>query len=327
MVAVLEVEDLTKSYPIGRLSSGRARRRVVLRDLDFVLHPGETVGVVGESGSGKSTLVRCILRLTDIDSGRLQAEGWDYTRVPERKLARLRSHAQMVFQDPFGSLDDRWRIDRIVAEPLFATRRFSKQERRRLVEKYLGLVGLDPTTFADRYPEQLSGGQRQRVAIARALVLSPRAVILDESVAALDVVTQGEILNLLNDLQVELELSYIFISHDIAVVSNVADRIVVMFEGQIVEEGSRDDVIGKPSHPYTAELLRAVPGQGSLPTSVQASVSEFDPDLDRMERGCPFRSRCPIAIDNCAIESPLRREISLGHAARCHLASGSEVAG
>jgi oligopeptide transport system ATP-binding protein len=293
----------------------------VLRKVNFSVEPGETVGVVGESGSGKSTLVRAILRLTDIDDGELLLNGWEYSRLKGSALRPLRERAQMVFQNPFGSLDDRWTIERIIAEPLCIRRELATSERRALVHEHLALVGLDPELFAGRFPEQLSGGQRQRVAIARAIVVGPQLVVLDEAVAALDVVTQGDVVNLLNRLQAEKDISYIFISHDIAVVSNVADRVVVIFDGQIVEEGSRDVVIGNPTHPYTRELLRSVPGQDPVVGSpVAATRIPVRPEQGGTS-GCSYSRRCPMAIDQCLSDAPDTREVQLGHLVRCHLAS------
>jgi ABC-type oligopeptide transport system ATPase subunit len=257
--AVLRVENLSKHFPSKK--GPRGRSGVVIRavdDVSFEVHTGETVGLVGESGSGKSTTAQCIVRLLKPTAGRIELLGRDLALLNRWQMRSLRQDVQMVFQDPYASLDPRFTVHEIVAEPLRVFRRYRGGQGERRVRELLDLVGLKPE-HANRYPHEFSGGQRQRVGIARALALGPKLFILDEPVSALDVSIQAQVLNLLQDLQNELQLSYLFIAHDLSVVRHISDRIAVMYQGRIVETGDRRSIFENPRDDYTRSLLSAIP--------------------------------------------------------------------
>lgn len=280
--------------------AGRGRHRRVVRAVDGVslrIAPGETLGLVGESGCGKSTLVRTVFGLHKPVSGRIQVAGTDVTALPPRARSAHSSSMQMVFQDPFSALDPRMTVHEIIAEPLRINRRYRAGDVDALMEK----VGLHKE-MARRRPAEFSGGQRQRVGIARALALHPDLLVLDEPVSALDVSVQAQVLNLLQDLQDEMGLAYLFISHDLSVVRHISDRVAVMYLGRIVETGSRDSVFGSPTHPYTRSLLSAAPVADPFGREDRTPVllSGDLPDAANVPSGCAFRGRCPVAQDDCA---------------------------
>jgi oligopeptide transport system ATP-binding protein len=258
--ALLEVVDLVKHFPVkrGLLIDREVDRVKAVDGVSFSVSPGETLGLVGESGSGKSTLCRTVLQLLAPTSGSVRFEGREIAGLPRRQMRPLRREMQMVFQDPYASLNPRKRVGQIVGDPLRLQGVAGGAELRRQVQESLERVGLSPEHH-DRFPHEFSGGQRQRIGIARALALSPRLVVADEPVSALDVSIRAQIVNLLDDLQDELGLTYVFVAHDIGVVRHVADRIAVMHDGRIVEQGPADQVCERPSHPYTKSLLAAVP--------------------------------------------------------------------
>ncbi|GJE01229.1 ABC transporter ATP-binding protein [Methylobacterium isbiliense] len=300
---ILEVRDLAVHF---------ATPHGTLRAVDGVslsLRRGETLGLVGESGCGKSTLGRAILRLVEPTAGSIRLAGTDVTGLGRAALRPLRRIAQMVFQDPFASLDPRWTIGRLLAEPLVIHGIGDRAGRAARVRDLLDRVGL-PADAAARYPHELSGGQRQRVGIARALALDPRLIVLDEAVSALDVSVQAQVLNLLDDLQASLGLAYLFISHDLAVVDHVADRIAVMLGGRLVETGPRARITARPLHPYTQDLLDAVPGR-------RARLRD-DGEGEAVPGGCPFAHRCPQASARCRAEVPMLRPVGGEVSLACH---------
>ncbi len=317
---LLEVERLSKHYRVG----GALRGRSVLRAVDDVslrVEAGETLGLVGESGCGKSTLGRCLLRLTDISAGRVSFEGVDITAMGERALRPLRPRMQMVFQDSYASLNPRRRVGDLLAEPLRVHpgpggRRGAAEIRDRLHE-LARLVGLPEAALA-RYPHEFSGGQRQRIGIARALALSPRLVVADEPVSALDVSIQAQIVNLFADLQDRLGLTYVFIAHDLSVVRQVATRVAVMYLGSLVELGPADTVLHAPAHPYTAALISAVPEPVVGLSSRRILLSGDVPSPISPPPGCRFHTRCPVARERCRVEPPLLSDQGDGHMAACH---------
>jgi oligopeptide/dipeptide ABC transporter ATP-binding protein len=317
---LVEVHALEKRFDLGRGWLRRHRR--VIRAVDgvtFALAAGETLGLVGESGCGKSTTGRLILRLIEPSAGRIRFEGRDLVALSAREMWAARQRMQIVFQDPFGSLDPRMRVGHLIAEPLAIYGQGDAAGRRRRVAELLEVVGLDPG-FARRYPHELSGGQRQRIGIAAALALRPALIVADEPVSALDVSVQAQVLNLLMDLRRRFGLTYLFISHDLHVVLHMSDRVAVMYLGEIVEVGARDAIHREPRHPYTQVLLSAVPVADPalrrariVPRGEVASPLAVPP-------GCRFHPRCPVAVDRCRVERPALREVAPGHEAACHLA-------
>ncbi|RFD19535.1 ABC transporter ATP-binding protein [Komagataeibacter melaceti] len=314
--ALLALDGLRKAY---RLPHGRTLKAV--DGISLHVMPGEVLGLVGESGCGKSTLGRCMLRLTDISAGRISFEGRDITRLRERALRPLRPRMQMVFQDSSASLNPRRRIGDILAEPLHVHpdahgRRRSAAVVRDRVHELMELVGL-PVEALGRYAHEFSGGQRQRINIARALALSPRLVVADEPVSALDVSIQAQIVNLFADLRERLGLTYVFVAHDLAVVRQISNRVAVMYLGVIVELGETDSVLHHPAHPYTAALTAAVPRPVVGASHATALRGDVPSPVERMA-GCRFHTRCPHARDRCRAEEPVLRPIRAGHEVACH---------
>jgi peptide/nickel transport system ATP-binding protein len=329
---LLEVRRLIKFFPIRSGLLGRVRARVrAVDEVTFDLRRGETLALVGESGSGKTTAAKCILRATDPDSGQMLfhrpgADPVDLAKLSPQQMRPLRSELQMIFQDPYSSLNPRMTVLDIIAEPLTVNGVGTRQERVERVVELLKLVGLRPE-YLRRFPHAFSGGQRQRIGIARALALNPRLVVADEPVSALDVSVQAQILNLLLELQDRLGLAYLFVSHDLSVVKHISDRIAVMYVGQVVELGTRDEVLFTPRHPYTSTLLAAVPRPD--PTARQT----FTPprgevaDPTNPPSGCYFHPRCPFAVDQCRTERPVWQEIAPGRRVRCHRAAELKLLG
>jgi peptide/nickel transport system ATP-binding protein len=318
---LLALRHLSKHYRVGGGLRGRQTLRAV-DDVSLAVQPGETLGLVGESGCGKSTLGRCMLRLTDITGGTVAFEDTDITRMGERGLRPLRTRMQMVFQDSYASLNPRRRVGDLIAEPLRVHpgpdgRRRGAAEIRDRLHELAELVGL-PDEALERYPHEFSGGQRQRINIARALALSPRLVVADEPVSALDVSIQAQIVNLFMDLQARLGLTYVFIAHDLSVVRQIATRVAVMYLGAVVELGGADTVLHAPAHPYTAALISAVPepvvGLANRRTLLTGDV----PSPISPPPGCRFHTRCPIAQPRCRVEPPVLRDLGQGRLAACH---------
>lgn len=314
---LLEVKDLVKHYPIGAGLFGRAKAFVQAVDgISFHVNSGETFGLVGESGCGKTTTGRCVLRLVEPTSGSVRFDGQDVMKANGKQLKALRAEMQIVFQDPFGSLDPRLPISEIVGEGLLVQGVKPRSERDRRIRQTLELVGI-PASHRGRYPHEFSGGQRQRIGIARALVLLPKLIVADEPVSALDVSIQSQVLNLMNTLQRELKLAYLFIAHNLAVVKYVSDRIGVMYLGRIVEVASSQDIYADPRHPYTRALLSAIP-QPDPDRKRQRIVLTGDvPSPVNPPSGCRFHTRCPIARPACAHEDPPLREVAPGHVVAC----------
>jgi len=319
---LLETVNLVKHFPVrgSFYFPGLAEKRLV-RAVDGVslqVMRGETLAVVGESGCGKTTLARLVMRFTDATAGTIRFDGTDITRLEGKSLKKLRRNMQMVFQDPESSLDPRMRVGEAVAEPLVALTDLGRDEVTGRVEDALRSVGLSPE-FLERYPRQLSGGQKQRASIARAIVLHPKLVVLDEPTSALDVSVQAQLLNLLLNLQRDYGLSYMFITHNMAVAQYIADRIAVMYGGKLVELGDARTVISRPRHPYTLTLISSTPRPDPWKRSIlRTAVTGEVPSAINPPPGCRFHPRCPYAEDICSQREPLLTEIEPGHLVACH---------
>jgi len=297
-MTLLDVENLTKSFPLGNAFIGKNQSVKAVRGVSFSIAPGETLGLVGESGCGKSTLGRCIIRLIEPTSGRIVFKGRDLTSLSSSDMRKARCDMQIIFQDPYSSLNPRMRVGDIVQEGLEIHHLESREKRRDRVIELLESVGLK-AEHEQLYPHEFSGGQRQRIGIARALAVNPQFLVADEAVSALDVSIQAQILNLFLDLQAQLKLTYLFISHNLHVVRHVSDRVAVMYLGKIVEIAPADEIYQRPRHPYTQALLSAAlspdPGKGKERTKLQGDV----PSPINPPRGCAFHTRCPIADKSC----------------------------
>ncbi|HTW71224.1 MAG TPA: dipeptide ABC transporter ATP-binding protein [Acetobacteraceae bacterium] len=319
---LLEVENLAKHYESrSGLILGSAVGVVRAVDgISFALAPGETLALVGESGCGKSTTARLVLRLIDPTAGSIRFEGADITTLTGAALRRLRRRMQIVFQDPFASLNPRMRVGEIVEEPLIVHGIGDRTARRARVRDLLQLVGLS-AYHVERYPHEFSGGQRQRIGIARALAVEPALVVCDEPVSALDVSIQAQVVNLLKDLQERLGLAYLFIAHDLAVVKHMADRVAVMYLGQIVELASKDSLFADPRHPYTRTLLAAIPRPDPHRDRDRIVAGGDVPSPMHPPDGCRFHTRCPFVIDRCRTEMPALASWADGHLTACHRAA------
>lgn len=314
---LLAVENLTKYFPS---KDGHGVVHAV-EDVSFSLERGKSLGVVGESGCGKSTLARVLLRLLEPTSGRVFLDGEDLSRLNGRELRARRRQMQLIFQDSYASLDSRQKIGNIIAEPLVVHKVGDRSNRKEMVSELLQTVGLEPEA-ASRYPHEFSGGQRQRIGIARAIALRPKLVIADEPVSALDVSIQSQVLNLLVDLREQLGLSYIFISHDLAVVEHVCDTIAVMYLGEIVEKAQTDALFSEPKHPYTQALLSAIPRVDPKRRGAHRIVLKGDiPSPENPPEGCRFHTRCSQVMKICKNQTPEPRWLSSSdtHLVKCHL--------
>lgn len=287
-------------------------------DLSFSVYKGETLGIVGESGCGKSTTGRMLLRLIEPTEGSIVFENEEVTKLSPQQLRKLRRDMQMIFQDPFASLNPRHTVEKILEEPLIVHGIGSKEERRKKVREMLEVVGLS-SYHAKRYPHQFSGGQRQRIGIARALMTKPKLIIADEPVSALDVSIQAQVLNLLEDLQKEFGLTYIFIAHDLGVVRHISDRVGVMYLGRMVELANSEDVYRNPKHPYTQALLEAVPIPDPEYKKEKQLLSGDLPSPSNPPAGCAFHTRCQACMDICKTTKPQWKEVEQGHYVACHL--------
>ena len=317
MNALLEAESLVKHFVARRSVFGRPLSTVQAVDgVSFTVEAGKTLALVGESGSGKSTVGRLVLRLIDPTAGRVRFEGRDIVALGEKEMRAFRRQAQLVFQDPYASLNPRMTVAQMLAEPLALHAIVPAARRRARVAELLEMVGLEPR-FAPRYPHEFSGGQRQRLVIARALALEPKLIVCDEPVSALDVSIRSQVLNLLRDLQRRLGLAYIFISHDLAVVKHIADRVAVMYLGRIVENAPTEELFASPRHPYTRALLSAIPLPRARARRDRTILPGDVPSPIDPPPGCHLHLRCPYAIERCRVERPALIE-SGDHATACH---------
>ncbi len=314
--ALLDVRDLTVEF-----NAGKGQKVHAVSGISFEVRKGETLGLVGESGCGKSTTARAIMQLPRPTGGSIRLDGTELTQVGDRALRPFRQRFQMIFQDPIASLNPRRRVKDIVEAPLIVAGGLNASERHGRVEAMLAAVGLDPSNAMSRRPHEFSGGQCQRISIARALVLEPDLLICDEPVSALDVSIQAQILNLLEDMKQSMDLSMLFISHDLAVVKNVSDRVAVMYLGRICEVADSRKLYAAPKHPYTRALMSAIPSPDPENAAAKLALQpgEF-PSPINPPSGCRFRTRCPLAIEECAKVVPPLRELSPGQWVACHLA-------
>ena len=319
---LIEAKDLTMYFPMtkGIIRKGKAAEIKAIDGVSFFIQRGETLGLVGESGCGKTTLGRCLMQLIRPTSGEVYFEGLNLCQMVEKKLRSIRQKMQIIFQDPFGSLDPRMTAGEIVTEPLRIHTQMRGKELKEKAADLLHVVGLDPS-MGDRYPHEFSGGQRQRLGIARALSIRPKFIVCDEPISALDVSIQAQIINLLEDLQVEFNLTYLFIAHDLSVVRHISHRVAVMYLGKIVEIANRDDLYCSAKHPYTMALLSAVPIPDPMVEATRERIilRGEPPSPIALPPGCSFHLRCPIGIELCQKKAPPLRQIGEDHWVACHL--------
>lgn len=317
--ALLRIENLTKKFKKRNGLFGKTIENVAVDGVSFSLAAGETLGLVGESGCGKSTLGLTIMRLYESNDGQIFFGGENITNLKEKSLKPVRREMQMIFQDPFAALDPRLTIEQIITEPLEIHDLYAKKERTQKAAQMLERVGLSAADLR-RLPSEFSGGQQQRIGIARALILRPKLLICDEAVSALDVSVQAQILNLLRDLQDEFNLSYLFISHNIAVTAFMSDRIGVMYLGKLVEIGASEKITNSPHHPYTQTLISAIPEPDPLVREIETSRKNETDETGTRPSGCVFRLRCNLAQEICAAEEPELRKIDESWQVACHFA-------
>ncbi len=323
---LVQVQNLKKYFPVnsGLLFKRHVNDVKAVDDISFDIYKGETLGLVGESGCGKTTVGRTILQLYKPTSGKIIFDGVDLSSLQENEIRRMREKMQMIFQDPFASLNPRMTVGSIISAPLDVHTDLNKKEKKERVQELLGIVGLNPD-FVNRYPHEFSGGQRQRIGIARALAVNPDLVICDEPISSLDVSIQAQVVNLLEELQDTLGLTYLFIAHDLSMVRHISDRMVVMYLGKVMELADRNEIYLRPLHPYTQALISAVP----IPDPTKANrrtriILEGDiPSPINPPKGCNFNTRCPIATEECFVIDPEYRELQPEHFVACHHAKVS----
>lgn len=324
---ILKVEHLTKFFPVKKKSLIEKQRYVhAVEDVSFEVYPGEVLGIVGESGSGKSTLARAILALTPTTSGEVYFEGEKMTdfKVPAKKKRELRSDMQMIFQDPYASLNPKIKIGEAIAEGMLVNKQAANhQEAKEKIKKLLETVGLRPEVY-DRYPHEFSGGQRQRIGIVRALAVNPKLLFCDESVSALDVSVQAQILNLFSSLKEQFNLTYVFIGHDLAVIRYISDRILVMYLGKVMEIAPYDELTGENTHPYTQALISAVPEPSTAPRTERIILEGDIPSAVNPPAGCRFCQRCFKAQPICSQQEPELKKVGKDHYVRCHFVKEAE---
>ena len=315
---LVRVEDLKQWFPVKRWFFEKKLYVKAVDGVTFDVYRGETLGVAGESGCGKSTLIRAMLRIIDPTAGTVRYEDKNITKMSRTALRPLRTNMQIVFQDPYSSLDGKWKVGNIIGEPLVINKiAKTKAERDARVKELMLLVGLDPS-YVDRYPHEFSGGQRQRIVIARALATNPALLMCDEAVSALDVSVRAQVLNLLEELQDKLKLTYIFVSHDLSVIEHICDRVMIMYLGKVMEIGTSEEIFGNPQHPYTRALLSAIPSVEPRDESKIRIRLEGDiPSPVNPPEGCRFVTRCPQATEKCR-EVPPTVDLGGGHLVSCH---------
>lgn len=315
---LLEVKNLQKSFTVKKGFFGTSKQLRAVDGISFAIHKGETFSLVGESGCGKSTTGRLVTRLLTPNSGEVLFNGTDISGYNENQMRPLRKDMQMVFQDPYASLNPRMKVKELVAEPLLIHTKLSSKERDKLACELLETVGLN-SFHAERFAHEFSGGQRQRIGIARALSVRPNLIVADEPVSALDVSIQSQVLNLLQDLQEEYGLTYLFISHDLSVVEHISDRIGVMYLGALVETADKDTLYDRPLHPYTQALLSSVPVPDPKQKKERIILKGDLPSPVNPPTGCRFHTRCPSCMEVCKQITPVYREVEPGHQVACHL--------
>jgi len=314
---LIKVKGVTKWFPVKKSFFEEQQYVKAVDGVSFTLYKGETVGIVGESGCGKSTLARTLLRLIEPTNGEIEYKGQSILGKKEKELSLIRKDMQIIFQDPYNSLHPRMKIGDIIAEPLIISKMIpDKQKRYERIKELIKMVGLEES-YLERYPHQLSGGQRQRIVIARALATNPELVICDEPVSALDVSVRAQILNLLEELQEKLNLTYVFISHDLSVVEHICDSVFIMYLGQIIESGTTEDIFENPLHPYTEALLSAIPVVGRRTNEGRIILEGDIPSPVNPPSGCRFRTRCRYARAQCE-EKPAMQEVTNNHFVACH---------
>lgn len=317
---LLEVKHLKKWFPVetDELLSPKRNYVKAVNDISFYINKGETLGLVGESGCGKSTTGRAVLRLIDATEGSVILDGEDLYSKSKSKLKKMRSEMQIVFQDPYASLNPRLKIRQIIEEPLTIHTKLTKIERADKIKQLMNDVGLD-LSYLDRYPHEFSGGQRQRIGIARALAVQPKLIVMDEPISALDVSVQAQVLNLIQDLQEKYDLTYLFITHNLSVVKHVANRVAVMYLGKMMEVAERGAFFEEPKHPYSQALLSAIPEASRKKKRDRIILKGDVPSPINPPEGCPFHTRCPFAMGRCKTEEPLLKDVGNKRFVACHL--------
>ncbi len=323
MSKLLEVKNVKKYFPISKGFFGIKGDIKAVDGVSFTVNKGETVGIVGESGCGKSTLARTILKLHEPTSGEVIFNGQDIFSLKNKNMRKVRQDIQLIFQDPYSSLNPRMTIEQIIKEPLIIHGWGDKEKRKQRVRELVDIVGLNVNQLK-RYPHEFSGGQRQRIGIARALALNPKLVVCDEPVSALDVSIQSQILNLLRSLQQKLDLTFIFIAHDLSVVKHVSDKVIVMYLGKIVEIAKEKDLYDNALHPYTKALLSAIPDPNPLKRKKRIILEGDVPSPSNPPSGCRFHTRCPYAQEKCSLEEPILEKYEEEHFAACHFVNKLE---
>lgn len=314
---LVHVRNMRQWFPVKKWFFEKPEYVKAVDDVSFDLYEGETLGIAGESGCGKSTLIRSVLRLIEPTDGVIEYDGRDITHLRGSSMRDLRKHMQIVFQDPYSSLDMRWTVGRIIEEPMIINKVYeTRNERKEQVKKLLEQVGL-PRDYTDRYPHEFSGGQRQRIAIARALATNPKLLMCDEAVSALDVSVRAQVLNLLEELQRQLRLTYVFVSHDLSVIEHICDRVAIMYLGRIVEIGTKEDIFNTPMHPYTQALLSAIPTIDDNEKKERILLQGDIPSPVHPPEGCRFHTRCQYATEACKQDQRMT-DLGNGHLVCCN---------